>query len=171
MSSQTPKGIDLSTLKPLVDELQRRLREDENLDELASWQKVFRKTVPLFSRSMVAGYLLREWAGKATVRRKMNTTTVFVSVGKNRRVFPRDLVALLVTAGGVPKLDIGDIKILDNYSFVEVEENSAADLISRLEGTAFRGRRLTVNFAKKRGSGEPDFKESSSEAGSPEEKR
>jgi len=171
LSSQSPDGIDLSTLKPLLDELQRRLREDENLDELAAWQKAFRKTVPLFARSVVAGYLLRQWAGKSSVRRKMPITTVFVSVGKNRRVFPRDLVALFTTTGALEKLDIGEIKIFDNYSFVEVQENSAAELIGRLEGTTFRGRRLTVNFAKKRASGEADFKQWSSEAGSTEEER
>jgi hypothetical protein len=80
----------------------------------------------------------------------MNTITLFLSIGKNRRVYPRDLVQLLVVSGGVSKTEIGEIKILDNYSFVEVDEKTASSVISRLDGMEYRGRNLTVNFAKKR---------------------
>jgi len=151
VSPRTPYELDLLALKSQVDELQRRLRTEENLDELAAWQKAFRKTVPLFSRSMVAGWLLSQWVAKTPLpRRKMNTSTVFVSIGKNRRVFPRDLVELFSTTGQLSKADVGDIKILDNYSFVEVDDKLAAAVIGKLDGANFRGRRLTVNFAKKR---------------------
>jgi len=145
-----------------VDDLQRRLRTEGDLDELAAWQKAFQKTVPLFSRSMVAGWLLSQWVAKAPLpRRKMNTITVFVSIGKNRRVYPRDLADLFSSTGSVAKADIGEIKILDNYSFVEVDDKLAAAVIEKLDGANFRGRRLTVNFAKKR-----PLKEQ--EAGAPE---
>jgi ATP-dependent RNA helicase DeaD len=163
--------LDLSTLKPVVQELQRRLKQDENLDELAAWQKAFRQCVPLFERSMVGGYLLSQWAGKTAGRRKLNSITIFVSIGKNRRVFPRDLVLLFSTSGAVAKGDIGEIKILDNYSFVEVEEKAAGALIAKLDGSEYRGRRLTVNFAKKRPAGEPEVRESSGEEASPEADR
>ncbi|MEI8095582.1 MAG: DbpA RNA binding domain-containing protein [Spirochaetales bacterium] len=171
MSPRTPYELDLSNLKPLVNDLQNRLRESGNLDELAAWQQAFRKTVPLFDRSMVAGFLLSQYLGKGGGRRKMDTITVFVSIGKNRRVFPRDLVLLFSTEGQLIKTDIGDIKILDNYSFVEVEEKVAAALISRLDGKTYRGRRLTVNFAKKRPAGESEVRESSTGEELPEEER
>lgn len=150
VSSQEPFELDLPSLKVLVDELQRRIKEEEDPTELGEYRKAFQKLVPFFMRSYVAGYLLRQVAAKGGIRRKMTTTTLFLSIGKNRRVYPRDLVQLIFAAGQVSKADIGDIKILDNYSFVEVEESLASGVISRLDGIQYRGRNLTVNFAKKR---------------------
>jgi len=154
VSSQEPFELDLPSLKIVVEELQRRIREDENPAELGEYRKAFQKLVPFFMRSYVAGYLLHQVAAKGGIRRKMNTTTLFLSIGKNRRVYPRDLVQLLAAVGQVSKADIGDIKILDNYSFVEVEESLASGVIGRLDGIQYRGRHLTVNFAKKRSSEE-----------------
>ena len=47
-------------------------------------------------------------------------TSIFVSIGKNRRVYPRDLVGLLIAVGGIDRERIGDIKVLANYSFVQL---------------------------------------------------
>lgn len=74
--------------------------------------------------------------------------TLFVSVGKNRRVYPKDFVALFAEIEGVEGDDIGQIKILDNYSFVEVDKTVADVIIERYNGYDFRGRKLTVNFAR-----------------------
>lgn len=150
VSSKEPFELDLPSLKVVVDELQRRLKEEEDPGEMEQYRKAFRKLVPFFMRSYVAGYLLRQLAAQGRIRRKMTTKTLFLSIGKNRRVYPRDLIQLLFAAGQVSKGDIGDIKILDNYSFVEIDEKIASDVISRLDGIQYRGRHLTVNFAKKR---------------------
>ncbi len=74
--------------------------------------------------------------------------TLFVSVGKNRRVYPKDFVALFAELDGVQGDDIGQIKILDNYSFVEVDKSVADVIIETYNGYDFRGRKLTVNFAR-----------------------
>ena len=150
MSFQESFEMDISTLKTVVDEFQRRMKEEEDPKTLNEYRKIFKKMVPFFMRGYLAGYLLQHVAQKGGVRRKMNTTTLFVSIGKNRRVYPRDLVQLFFAAGKIPKTDIGDIKILDNYSFVDVEEQIAAEVIRLMDGITYRGRRLTVNFAKKR---------------------
>ena len=150
MSGKESFDLDLASLKAVLDELQRRIKEEEDADELGEYRKAFQRIVPLFMRSYVAGYLLKQVASQGRIRRKMTTTTLFLSIGKNRRVYPRDLVQLLFAAGQVTKGDIGDIKILDNYSFVEVEEKLAPVVIGRLDGIQYRGRHLTVNFAKKR---------------------
>lgn len=79
--------------------------------------------------------------------------SIFVSVGKNRKVFPRDFVQLFTNVDSVENDDLGQIKILDNYSFVEVSENKAQTVIDSLNGTEFRGRKLTVNYARKKENG------------------
>jgi len=73
---------------------------------------------------------------------------LFISIGKNRRLFPREVITLIMSKTSAAREDIGIIRILDNYSFVQVRDTKAEEIISILTGHKFRGRTLTVNFAK-----------------------
>jgi RNA recognition motif-containing protein len=73
---------------------------------------------------------------------------LFISIGKNRRLFPREIITLILSKTSSEREDIGMIKILDNYSFVQVRDSKAEEIINALNGLRFRGRTLTVNFAK-----------------------
>jgi hypothetical protein len=73
---------------------------------------------------------------------------LFISIGKNRRLYPREVVALLSSKTSAEREDIGNIRILDNYSFVQVRDTKADEIIQALNGFRFRGRTLTVNYAK-----------------------
>jgi hypothetical protein len=75
---------------------------------------------------------------------------LFFSVGRSRRVFPREILGLINTKTAIPREDIGAIRILDNYSFVQVRDTVAEKVIEALNGAIFRGRPLTVNYAKSR---------------------
>ena len=74
-------------------------------------------------------------------------TSIFVSIGKNRRVYPRDLVGLLVAVGGLDRDRIGDIKVLANYSFVQLYTEDCQTAIDKLNGYDYRGRKLAVSFS------------------------
>ena len=73
---------------------------------------------------------------------------LFVSIGRNRRVQPDDLAGLISDSVAVDRSALGEIKVLDSYSFVEVPEAVAQDTIAALSGTSFKGRRITVDFAR-----------------------
>jgi hypothetical protein len=75
---------------------------------------------------------------------------LFFSVGRSRRVFPREILGLINSKTAIPREDIGSIRILDNYSFVQVRDTVAEKIIEALNGINFRGRSLTVNYAKSR---------------------
>jgi len=77
---------------------------------------------------------------------------LFISIGKNRRLFPREVITLIMSKTSAAREDIGAIRILDNYSFVQVKDNKADEIIAALTGTRFRGRTLTVNYAKSKSS-------------------
>ena len=87
---------------------------------------------------------------------------LFFSVGRSRRVFPREILGLINTKTAISKEDIGAIRILDNYSFVQVRDTAAEPIIEALNGMNFRGRVLTVNYAKPRRDGEDNAVESES---------
>jgi len=73
---------------------------------------------------------------------------LFISIGKNRRLFPREVITLIMSKCSTAREDIGVIRILDNYSFVQVKDTKADEIIAALTGHKFRGRTLTVNYAK-----------------------
>ena len=73
---------------------------------------------------------------------------LFFSIGKNRRLYPRELITFIISKTSAAREDIGIIRILDNYSFVQVRDTKADEIIEALNGIRFRGRTLTVNFAK-----------------------
>lgn len=83
-----------------------------------------------------------------------NSEVVFVSIGRNRRVYPRDLVGLFISVAGVEKERIGDIRVLANYSFVQLFKEDAEKAIAALNGHVYRGRPLSVSYSKQRPEGE-----------------
>ncbi len=132
-----------------IQEIIRHIKEVENPDILNYYKKLFKKNVPLHLRSYVAAYLLKEYLAREGVDAG-GKQTLFVSIGKNRKVFPKDLSKLFSQALHIDPSLIGSIKILDNYSFIEVPQNQAEKAIEFLNDTEFRGRKITVNYARKK---------------------
>lgn len=77
-------------------------------------------------------------------------TTIFISIGRNRKVFPRDLIGLIVQNANIDRERIGDIRVLDNYSFVQLYTDDCPTVISALDGFEYRGRKLTVSYSRKK---------------------
>ena len=77
-------------------------------------------------------------------------TQLFVSIGRSRRVFARELTELFVSRLHLEAGEIGDVRVFDKYSFVDIAAGRAAAAISSLSGTEVKGRPITVNYAKKK---------------------
>jgi len=166
------------TLRERIEDLVREIHDEADPDEMNEYKRFVKKHVSVFSRSYFTAYLVKQYLDGNTSRRPRtedrtksddrggrkkkerrdeapvgnvapeDRQTLFVSVGKNRRVYPKDFVALFAELDGVEGDDIGQIKILDNYSFVEVDQKVADRIIAAYDGYEFRGRKLTVNFAR-----------------------
>ena len=158
-SDSTEENVKVSTkvsqerldlAKEEVKHLLTVIKEEEDLDTLIEFQKIYKKNVPLHLRRYFVAYLLKEALTRGGKGSQSKHKTLFVSIGKNRKVYPRDLNQLLAETAGIPSSQIGTIKILDNYSFVDVPEHLADKAINALDATEFRGRKLTVNYARKR---------------------
>ncbi|MBQ9630219.1 MAG: DbpA RNA binding domain-containing protein [Treponema sp.] len=78
------------------------------------------------------------------------SSTIFLSIGRNRRVYPRDLVGILINVAGIERERIGDIRVLSNYSFVQLFKDDADKVINTLNGYDYRGRKLTVSYSNQR---------------------
>ena len=89
-------------------------------------------------------------------------TSIFISIGKNRRVYPRDLVGILIAIADIDRERIGDIKVLANYSFVQLYTEDAQTAIDKLNGYDYRGRKLAVSYSRQKS--DADAAEDSAEA-------
>jgi RNA recognition motif-containing protein len=90
-------------------------------------------------------------------------TSIFISIGKNRRVYPRDLVGILIAIAGIDRERIGDIKVLANYSFVQLYTEDAQTAIDKLNGYDYRGRKLAVSYSRQKSDAEGETAEESAE--------
>ncbi len=91
-------------------------------------------------------------------------TSIFISIGKNRRVYPRDLVGVLIAIAGIDRERIGDIKVLANYSFVQLYTEDAQTAIDKLNGYDYRGRKLAVSYSRQKSEGDEAAEDETTEA-------
>ncbi|QQO10413.1 DbpA RNA binding domain-containing protein [Breznakiella homolactica] len=186
--------IDKEKTKKHIEEIVSSIHSEADIDLLNAYRSMIRKEVSFFNRGYFAAYLLMqlEQGGASVPRGKQSrknsrgqtdqedssrgentryplpdeeAVRIFISIGRNRRVFPREILGLINSKTSVSKDDIGTIRILDNYSFVQVRESAANEVIEALNGKQFRGRTLTVNFARARGDSKDAELESSETAG------
>jgi hypothetical protein len=139
---------------------------------LNQYRAVIKQEVSLFKRSYLTAYLLMEQdqggrrarapveSGKPEAPRRPlpeeESVRLFVGAGRSRRIFPREVLALIAEKTSAAKDDIGIIRILDNYSFIQVRKSVADEIISALNGSTFRGRPLAVNYARPRKDESPE---------------
>jgi hypothetical protein len=168
------RRIDDEALKALIKSYLERITQLEDAGEINRLKRIYRRNVPLHLRGYLAAYLLRELAthGGAKAAAKGKTPSVakapsarrapggkapsgkyarlFINAGRNRRVFPNDIYELFSSELGVPRSDLGEVRVLDNYSFVEVQTRHAENAIAGLAGKELKGRKLAVDYARPR---------------------
>ena len=163
----------ISSLKDVVE----AIKTQENPEELNLYRRIFKKAVPLTMRSYVAAYLIkqagiggsriykkdnRNGLGKGTFKQNSarpsrpkvilaeeESTSLFIGVGRKRGIFPKDIITLLIQGAGISREHIGDIRILDNYCFVQVMQDEAETIIEKLNNSYYRGKNLTVSHSRR----------------------
>jgi hypothetical protein len=157
----------------IISLVMEKIKTETDSRLLDEYQSLFKKEVSILNRSRAAAYLLMLCDNPKTLRgletdRVINlkddtqsdsrhntlkdeeSVQLFFNAGRNRRVFLREVLGLINAKTAVPREDIGAIRILENYSFLQVREGTADKIIEALNGVNFRGRPLKVNYAKPR---------------------
>jgi len=172
--------LDKEKAKRNLEIILEKIHTETDIALLHEYQKMYKKEISLFRRSWAAAWLFmyydkrevpharseERFSGSRGRRIKPaserpaveinlseeESKRLFISIGKNRRLFPREVITLIMSKTSAAREDIGIIRILDNYSFVQVRDTKADEIIAALTGHKFRGRTLTVNFAKPKSS-------------------
>jgi len=98
--------------------------------------------------------------------RNENFSRLFINLGKKDNLTPARLLGVINEALDSGNVEIGKIDILGNFSFFEIDKESAGDLITNLnDGFEFDGRAISVELSeekKQRSGGRRDFKKKGS---------
>ncbi len=151
--NKKPSEETIALAERRLEAIVKGIREEENPDILTAYKRIIQRKTPLTLRLYVGAYLLKqslEGGAISPSEKNSDTKTLFINVGKSRKVFPKDLSKLFSSTLGIAPKDIGAIKVLDNYSFLEIPTPLAQKAIDLLDGKEFRGKKLTVNFSKKK---------------------
>jgi len=123
--------------------------EEEGTGTLRPLRLAIRRQVPFWKRSWLSAYLLHlSLGGRKSEPEAL--TRLFISVGKSRRVYAKDLKKLFCERLQLSEESIGPVKVLDNYSFIEIPPAQAGKAIAQLSGIDFKGKKISVNYARKR---------------------
>jgi hypothetical protein len=82
--------------------------------------------------------------------------TLFVSAGRRQRFYARVAIKQLLETPGVNSEQIGDVRTMDNYSFIVVDPAVEDTVLATLNGFDFKGRILAANRARKKGEPAPE---------------
>ncbi len=169
--------IDKEKIKEFLDKAVRQIRKVESPDELNRYRKIFRECVPFSLRSYFAAYMLKatfEGRGRSRFRSSArerrgsegsstfpalktpipfiaedDASVIFLSIGRNRKVFPKDIIYIIIHNSGIEREHIGEIKIFENYSFVQVLASDAQRVIDALSGAEYKGKKIAASFARR----------------------
>ncbi|WP_281962077.1 DEAD/DEAH box helicase, partial [Bacteroides nordii] len=77
-------------------------------------------------------------------------TRLFINLGKMDNFFPNELINLL-NSNTRGRIELGRIDLMKNFSFFEVDEKEAQNVIKALNRTNWNGRRVSVEIAGEEG--------------------
>jgi ATP-dependent RNA helicase DeaD len=75
-------------------------------------------------------------------------TRLFISVGKKDRLKPKVLVRFLCSNAQISSESVGDIDIMDKFSFVNVDKNAVKPILKHCSGKMLSGRRAIIQISK-----------------------
>ncbi|WP_196892911.1 DEAD/DEAH box helicase [Aureivirga marina] len=82
-------------------------------------------------------------------RNDENMTRYFINLGRKDKLTPAKLIGLINDQRITKNIEIGQIEILDTFSFFELDKNYQDETLSSFEDTSFNGRTVNVEITKK----------------------
>ncbi len=89
--------------------------------------------------------------GERSRKAQAGFSRLFINIGKTDNFFPHDLITLLNnnTRG---RVELGRIDLMKTFSFFEVEDKEAQNVVKALNRTTYNGRKIVVEVADAEGS-------------------
>ena len=84
---------------------------------------------------------------KKTGRTPTDKTRLYMNVGEEMNIAPEDVINAILGQTGLPRQVVGNIDVRERHIFVDVASEHANAIISKLNRSEFKGRRIKVKVA------------------------
>ena len=118
-------------------------------EEFEQYKKAVAKAVPFGKRTRVISCLLMESMQKI-LKKEIEFVTLFCNIGHSRGVSAKDIITLFITKLSIDKSLIRDVRIFDNYSFIEIAKDYADSAITAFANADYKGKKIIVNYSRKK---------------------
>ncbi|WP_101359416.1 DEAD/DEAH box helicase [Raineya orbicola] len=146
---------DLSTFEPLLTQLRHAGLKDEAIIKALiqmQWQHQKTEYLDIEIQDFKSNKENSKERGfsKEKERRTTNKNMVrlFLNVGKMDRVRPNDIVGAFTGETGIAFKNIGQIDVLEKFSFVEVAKEDAPKVIKKMKNATIKGKPVNIELAK-----------------------
>ncbi len=84
-----------------------------------------------------------------------DTVRFHVNLGKKQGIRPGDILGAVAGECGIPGSDIGEIEVLENYSFFNAASEHQMRILDRMQGAQIKGKDVMVELSKEKKSSRP----------------
>ncbi|SHJ61450.1 DEAD/DEAH box helicase [Paramaledivibacter caminithermalis] len=84
---------------------------------------------------------------KGTNAKEEGMVRMFINIGKNKKIRPQDVVGAIAGETSISGKRIGDIDIHENYTFVEIPEEYADEVLSIMSKNTIKGNKINIEPA------------------------
>ena len=75
---------------------------------------------------------------------------LFINIGKNQKARPGDILGAIAGESGIPGRLVGTIDMYDKYTFVEVPQEHARDVLNAMKNAKIKGKSINIEPANQR---------------------
>lgn len=75
--------------------------------------------------------------------------TLYLNIGKFKKLYAKDLSILLQTELGITREDIFNIRVHDKFSFITMSEENCNKALEVLQGKTIKGRVAQINYSNR----------------------
>jgi ATP-dependent RNA helicase DeaD len=86
---------------------------------------------------------------------------LFINIGRKNQIQPKHIVQSIASGSGLPGKLIGAIDIYDDYTFVEVPREDAANVLESMKNYNIKGKKINIEKSAKKPTGRPVARTSS----------
>lgn len=74
-------------------------------------------------------------------------TRLFINIGKDQNVKPGDILGAIAGESGIPGRLVGSIDMYDKYTFIEVPDDCAQEILESMKSAKIRGKKVHMEMA------------------------
>jgi ATP-dependent RNA helicase DeaD len=140
--NQIKEVVEKGSLDKYIGRVQRLLDQSEEITSLDIAAALLKMTMKEDKRNEQSLDASREKGAS-----RPGYTRLFISMGKKDRLHPRDVVDLIGESTNLPGNKVGDIALYDKFSFVEVPNEFAEEVVGQLGRSTIQGQPVTFSIA------------------------